>query len=205
MVVPDPPHPFDPELLELPAGQTLYRVHGKDREGHAFNPGMGTPTRFAFFGDPVVPILYAAETWQAAIAESLLHDVPVTGGQLTASAYTNRRMSRLKTTRGLRLASFMGLGLRKLGVTADQVTTTPAAEYERTVLWAEAAHQAGYDGVVYMSNKCNSDRACAFFGDRCQDAFDLDSGYRWNFSDPLDGRPELITFCGRFGVEVLLR
>ncbi|UAJ80068.1 RES family NAD+ phosphorylase [Leifsonia sp. ZF2019] len=205
MVVPDPPYPFDPEPFELATGQELYRVHGKDRDGHAFNPGMGTPTRFAFFGDPVVPILYAAETWQAAIAESLLHDVPVTGGQLTASAYANRRMSRLRTTRGLRVASFMGLGLRKLGVTADQVTTTPAAEYDRTVLWAEAARRAGYDGVAYMSNKCNSDRAYAFFADRCQDAFEPDPAFRWNFSDPIDGRPALITFCSRFGVEVLIR
>ncbi|SEH56787.1 RES domain-containing protein [Leifsonia sp. CL147] len=180
-------------------------MHNKNRGGQEFNPGAGKGTRFAFFGDPVVPVLYAAETERAAIAESLLHDIPLTGGQLTQSAYQDRRMSQLKTNRDVRLASFMGLGLRRLGVAADQVTTTPAAHYDRTVLWAEAAHTAGFDGLVYMSRQCNSDRAYVFFGDRTDDAFDRDPTYSWNFGDPLDGRAQLITFCNVLGVEVLVR
>jgi hypothetical protein len=192
-------------VFELAVGQELFRVHGTSRHGSAFNPGIGQPTRFAFFGEPVVPVLYAAETERAAIAETLLHDTPLTGGQLTVSAYRDRRMSRLTTNRELRLASLMGLGLRRLGVTADQVTTTAAVHYERTVRWAESAHEAGFDGVVYMSKQCNSDRAYVFFGDRSDDAFDLDPSYRWSFGDPLEGRQQLITFCSVLGVEVLVR
>ncbi|WP_426624292.1 RES family NAD+ phosphorylase [Leifsonia sp. McL0607] len=205
MVVPDPPRPFDPDLFELPAGQELFRVHNKSRHGHDSNPGVGQPTRFAFFGDPVVPAMYAAQTERAAIAETLLHDIPLVGGQLTPSAYRDKLMSRLTVNRDLRMASLMGLGLRRLGVSADQVTATAAAHYERTVLWAEAAYEAGFDGVAYMSRQCNSDRAYVFFGDRTDDAFDLDPSYRWNFGDPLDGRPQLITFCNVLGVEVLVR
>ena len=204
-VVPDPPQPFDPETIELPVGETLFRVHDKDRDGCDFNPDIGAPTRFAFFGDPSVPVLYAAATDRAAIAESLLHDIPMTGGQLMHSAYRDRRMSRLTTRRDLRLASLMGLGLRRLGVSADQVTTTRAAHYGRTVLWAQAAHASGFDGLVYMSRQCNSDRAYVFFGDRANDAFDLDPSYRWNFGDPLEGRPQLVTFCNTLGVEVFVR
>lgn len=204
-VVPDPPQPFDPETVQLAAGETLFRVHTKNRAGHLFNPGVGAPTRFAFFGDPAVPVLYAAATERAGIAESLLRDVPLTGGQLTHSAYRDKRMSQLTTTRDLRLASLLGLGLRRLGVSADQVTTTAAAYYDRTVLWAQAAHEAGFDGLVYMSRQCNSDRAYVFFGDRANDAFDLDPFYRWNFEDPLNGRPQLITFCNALGVEVFVR
>lgn len=203
--VPNPPQPFDPDVVTLPAGETLFRVHSMNRAGHKFNPGMGAPTRFAFFGDPVVPALYAAATEQAAIAESLLRDVPLTGGQLMPFAYRDKRMSQLRTNRDLRLASFLGLGLRRLGVTADQVTTTAAAHYDRTVLWAQAAHEAGFDGLVYMSRQCNSDRAHVFFGDRANDAFDLDPLYRWDFGDPLDGLPKLITFCNALGVEVFVR
>jgi hypothetical protein len=205
VVVPDPPQPFDPEPIGLPAGETVFRVHNKNRDGHEFNPGVGRPTRFAFFGDPIVPVLYGAATERAAIAETLLHDVPLTGGQLTQSAYRDRRMSQLTTNRDLRLASMMGLALRRLGVIADQVTTTAAAHYDRTVLWAQAAHGAGFDGLVHMSRQCNSDRAYVFFGDRADDAFDLDPAYRWNFGDPLDGRPQLITFCNVLGVEVFVR
>lgn len=203
--VPDPPQPFDPDVVTLPAGETVFRVHSKNRTGDQFNPGMGAPTRFTFFGNPAVPVLYAAATAQAAIAESLLHDVPLTGGQLLPSSYRGKRISRVGVNRELRLASFLGLGLRRLGVSADQVTTTAAAHYDRTVLWAQAVHDAGFDGLVYMSRQCNSDRAYVFFGDRADDAFDLDPSNRWDFGDPLDGLPKLITFCNTLGVEVLAR
>ncbi|WP_176980720.1 RES family NAD+ phosphorylase [Paramicrobacterium humi] len=180
-------------------------MHQKTRPGNEFNPGIGAATRFAFFGNPVVPVLYAAATEQAAIAESLLHDIPLRGGALQQSAYTGNRMSRLTTTRDLRLALLAGLGLRRLGVIADQVTSTPAAEYSRTVLWAEAAHKAGFDGVAYMSRQCNSDGAYAFFGDLAGDAFDLDLSYQWNFGDASTGRQKLIDFCSGLRVNVIVR
>lgn len=204
-VVPDPPRPFDAETITLPAGEALYHVHSKTWPGNQFNPGQGAPTRFAFFGDPAIPALYAAQTEQAAIAETLLHDVPMVGGQLLPSAYRDRRMSRLRSNRELRLASFLGLGLRRLGIKAEQVTTTAAVYYERTVLWAQAAHIAGFDGLVYMSRQCNSDRAYVFFGDRAGDAFDVDPSSRWDFGDPLDGLPKLVTFCNVLSVEVFVR
>jgi hypothetical protein len=53
--------------------------------------------------------------------------------------------------------------------------------------------------------QCNSDHAYVFFGDRAGDAFDLDPTYTWNFGDPPEGRPKLITFCNVLGVEVLVR
>ena len=56
-----------------------------------------------------------------------------------------------------------------------------------------------------MSRQCNSDRAYVFVGDRANDAFDLDPLYRWDFGDPLDGLPKLITFCNALGVEVFVR
>lgn len=203
-LVPDPPVPFDPEIITLPAGETLYRVHSRKRPGAQFNPGIGAPTRFAFFGDPAVPALYAAQTKQSALAESLLHDVPMLGGQLTPRIYRDKRMSVLNSVRELRLASLMGLGLRRLGVTAEQVTTTAAAHYSRTVLWAKAAHEAGFDGMSYMSLQCNSDRAYVFFGDRAADAFDVDSSGHWDFDNPLDGLPQLITLCNGLNVEILV-
>lgn len=189
----------------LAADQILFRVHSKTRDGHEFNPGMGASTRFAFFGDPAIPALYAAATEQAAISESLLHDVPLKGGSLVPSTYHDKQMSQLRTTRDLKLASLKGLGLRKLGVKPEQVTATAAAHYDRTVLWAQAAHAAGFDGLVYMSRQCNSDQAFVFFGDRTGDAFSVDPTWRWEFGDPHVGLPELVTFCNSLNVEVLAR
>jgi hypothetical protein len=181
----------------------MYRVHSVHREGDEFNPGSGSPTRFAFFGDPVVPVLYAADTEAAALSESLLHDVPFGGGELQPSAYRNRRMSRVVSQRELKLAAFLGSGLRRLGVTASQLTATDATEYARTVLWAEAAWRAGLDGIAYMSRLCNADRAYVLFGNRVRPGeLTVDGTYEWAFGDVGDGRAALIAFCNVLNVEV---
>lgn len=52
---------------------------------HHFDPGYEEPTRFAFFTDDsgtVVPVLYAAYSAEAAICETLVRDIPATGGVL---------------------------------------------------------------------------------------------------------------------------
>lgn len=91
-----PPDPFDPATATLPVGHLLYRVLSATRTATDFNPGIGARTRFGFFGDPVVPILYAAETEDAAIAETLLHDIPVEGGVLPYDQYATKVLVRLR-------------------------------------------------------------------------------------------------------------
>lgn len=87
--VPDPPDPFDPLTEQLPAGSRIYRMFtaAPDRQVTTFNPGMSGPHRFSFFGNPPVPVLYGAQTEVAALCESLLHDVPLTGGRLLPEQY----------------------------------------------------------------------------------------------------------------------
>jgi len=183
-------------------GHVVYRVGSNGRTIAEFNPGHGSRTRFAFFGDPIVPVLYAADTEQAALAESLLHDIPVTGGVLVSEAYAGAVMGRLVVTRQLRLASLRGLGLRKLGVIDTEVTNTDASEYPTTVRWAEAAHQAGFDGLAWTSRLCNDARAVVLFGDRAQGAVDLDPTFgRYFAAGP--GLDWLITTCAPLRIHVL--
>jgi hypothetical protein len=144
----------------------LYRVFGNTRTVTEFNPGAGSPTRFAFFGDPIVPTLYAADTEEAAVCESILHEVPPGPGRILYDNIEDRVSARLTPKRDLRLVSLMGDGPRVLGTEAKHVTGTMASQYHRTVRWAEASHAAGFDGLVWMSNRRNSDRAYVFFGDR---------------------------------------
>ena len=49
--------------------------------------------------------------------------------------------------------------------------------------WMAAAHEAGLDGAVWMSHRCNTDRAYVLFGDRV-DTADLvvDSSYARAFA-----------------------
>lgn len=204
MVVPDPPVPFHPATINLAAGTGIFRVLSNRRGAVEFNPGMGGPTRFAFFGDPKVPVLYAAQTPEAAVCETLLHDIPIEGGYLRPRAYQDKVGAKLTTTRRLKLASFHGDGLRTLKTRATQLTDTNASEYPQTVKWAEAAHAAGFDGIVWMSARRNTDRAYVLFGDRVA-AGDLmvDASFAQVFAagQNLDW---LINYCAPQHVQVLL-
>jgi RES domain len=182
-VVTRPTIPFDPATTTLPAGHLLYRVLSATRTAADFNPGVGAPTRFGFFGKPVVPIMYAADTEDAAIAETLLHDIPVKGGVLPNDQYADKVLVRLNVIRNLNVAVLHGMGLRRLQVRAQDVTSGPASTYASTVRWAEAAH--------------------VFFGDRCADAFAQDPTHARIFAGPAD-QLWLIDRCAPLHVDVLL-
>lgn len=203
-MVKGPPSPFDPATVILPAGDLLYRVVSAPRTATEFNPGKGAPTRFAFFGTPVVPVMYAAETEVAAVAETLLHNIPADGGVVPYDRYSGKALVRLRVTRDLRLAVLHGLGLRRLKVVADDVTSSPASSYPATVRWAEAAHGIGLDGLVWMARMCNDAHAYVFFGDRCADAFTQDPSHARIFASPAD-QIWLIDLCAPLHVDVLLQ
>jgi hypothetical protein len=203
-VVKAPPSPFKPATETLPAAHLLHRVLTAKRGPTEFNPGVGVPTRFGFFGDPVVPIMYAAASEEAAVAETLLHDIPVEGGDLPYDQYSHKVLARLEVTRDLRLAVLYGLKLRLLKVSPEDVTSSPASTYPTTVKWAEAAHGIGLDGMVWMSRMCNDTKAYVFFGDRCSDAFAQDPSHARIFASPAD-QIWLIDLCAPLHVDVLLQ
>jgi RES domain len=198
-----PPDPFDPAIATLPAGHLLYRVLSATRTATDFNPGVGSRTRFGFFGKPVVPIMYAADSEDAAIAETLLHDVPAAGGLLPYDQYADKVLVRLKVAQRLRLGVLHGTGLRRLKVTAAELTSSPASSYAATVLWADAAHDAGLDGLVWMSRQCNDTKAYVFFGDKCAQAFTQDPSHARIFASPAD-QIWLIDRCAPLHVDVLI-
>lgn len=150
----------------LPAGSRLSRVHWGRYGVGDYNPGP-TPatanTRFAFFGNPPVPVLYAAETDDAALAEVFLHDVPIAGGRIDERLVRQRVLSSVVSTRDLHLAAFHGEGFRRIGTAAADITRTSPRRYRDTVPWAAAAHAAGFDGLVWMSHRHDSARSYVFF------------------------------------------
>jgi hypothetical protein len=70
--------------------------------------------------------------------------------------------------RDLALIELFGHGLRRLQVTAEELTLTATAEYPRTVAWARRLHQStpAADGLVWMSRQFNAAQALMLFGDR---------------------------------------
>ena len=198
-----PPDPFDAATDTLPEGHLLYRVLSATRTATEFNPGYGARTRFGFFGKPVVPIMYAADTEDAAIAETLLHDIPAEGGLLPYDQYATKVLVRLKVEQQLRVAVLHGTALRRLKVTAGELTSSPASSYATTVRWAQVAHDAGFDGLVWMSRQCNDTKAYVFFGDRCGQAFTQDQSHARIFASPAD-QIWLIDRCAPWHVDVLM-
>ena len=202
-----PTGPRTAETFTIEAHQLLYRVLHDDggRQVTDFNPGYGEPTRFAFFTDDagaIVPVLYAAYSAEAAICETLLRDIPATGGVLIPSDYMRTVMAAFRTTRQLKLAKFMGTGLRALGTTHQALTSSDMRTYPQTVQWAKAAHRAGFEGVAWMSNRCNDSVAVALFGDRiASDALAADASVAKIFSRLTD-RNWLTDMCLPLGIRV---
>lgn len=156
----------DPVTETLAAGATLFRIHNSAHRAHVFNPGRAParPTsRFSFFGDPPVPVLYAADTIDGAISETLLRDVPLAGGNLMLEQVQDKVLSPIRSARELRLLQLHGHGFRRLNIAPEQITLTPPRLYDQTVPWAQSAYAAGLDGIVWMSRHHNTTRAYVLF------------------------------------------
>ena len=200
---PPPPDPFTPEITTVELGSTFYRAHPSLYGATQFNPGPRGGGRFHFFGDPIVPALYMPTTPEAAVAETLLHELPVgKPSRLGRDEYEYMRLSTIKVNRPLQVAVFHGFGLRRLGVTANQLTDTPASRYPKTRPWAAAAHQAGAHGAVWMSRQLNSDQSFVLFGDRVAvaDLEEIPSGRLPFGAGP--GRDWLVDICAPLGITV---
>jgi hypothetical protein len=174
LTVPPPPSPFEPiNTLNLPAGTALHRIHASTYGGDQFNPCQGGPTRFAPIYDPpgtCIPTIYAAETPEAAVFETVFHDVPA-NATLKAVALTkvlSRSHSIVEVARPLLLAKLFAPDLKALGVTRQQVTEALPAHYTATAAWAVAFHgtRADIHGLVWTSNQCDPQQAYVLFGDR---------------------------------------
>lgn len=106
----------DPPVELLTADTVLYRIHGDRFAADAYNPGPtpARPThRFSFFGSPTVPALYAADTPEGAVSETILHDVPVAGGRIEAKTVRTRILSTVVVKQPLHLLALHGHGTRR--------------------------------------------------------------------------------------------
>ena len=173
--LPAPPDDLEPpNVVVLALGAVLHRIHDRRLTGDAFNRCQGGPTRFAPIRDRhgrCVASLYAGSTLEAAVYETILHDIPVTGVEPRTVPQTQvdgRIHSVLSLQREIRLASLRAPDLRKWGVARSMLIAGQPTAYAQTASWAKAIHDrfVSIEGLVWTSNQCDPDDAVLFFGDR---------------------------------------
>jgi RES domain. len=118
-----------PNLQTLGRGAIIERIHGRSFAGDAFNPGMGGQTRFAPICDAsgsVIPTLYAADSLDAAIHETIFHDVPTRANRkrVSKTLITSRAHSRLELRRDLALASLRSPDLKRWRISRSSLIAT---------------------------------------------------------------------------------
>ena len=163
-----------PAIVTLGPGALLHRVHDRNYGANSFNPCKGAPTRFAPIDDVngiCVPSLYAADTLEAAVFETIFHDVPAGGSKLKTVPRTlvqSRAHGELEVLRDLHLASLRSPDLRRWRINRNSLIAASPKLYPETALWARAIHHQFTDvqGLIWTSNQCDPDTAYLFFGDR---------------------------------------
>lgn len=173
--LPPPDYVDDPVLVPLAAGTILYRVHRKNFPADSFNPvpshryyGGG---RFDATADDAYSYLYAGETIDVAIAETLLRDFVFdsTGHYvLPRTIYAGRRISAVRTVVDLELVGMRTRPQLSSFAQSPWITNCPPMEYAQTRHWghwirAKAPKAAGY---VWNSRQEPSLGAFVLFGDR---------------------------------------
>lgn len=172
-LTPKPPATLHVTLITLSREQVLHRVHSDEYEGDQFNPGVKGNARFSPIrtakGDPI-PTIYAADTFDAALMESVFHDVPHAPGfkQFDKRKLEGQEHSKVQVTQDLKLADLTSKPLRKLGPTRKQLIDTEKDQYPKTREWAQAIHEQHLDiqGLYWTSRQDDSARSVMLFGDR---------------------------------------
>ena len=186
-VVPPPPDRVDPLTAIWSAGTLVYRVHPDRHRPDAFNPGTyGDRGRFHPLRNAsgrLTPTLYAADSIDGALAETVLHGV-FAGDVIMRSRLRGHCLTRLDLTRDIQVANLSGHGLRRLGLTRGRLLDVGASHYAQTARWAEAIHRSrdSLHGMVWVSRQFDTAMALLAFGDRLHER-----DFRCGVSLPLDG------------------
>jgi hypothetical protein len=135
-------------LLEMPAASTLVRIHRSSRSPVFFSPG-DVLTPLGRFDSPSgrFGVIYLAETFQGAFAETVLRNP---ARRLVSFAeIAGKSLAVLALSRAVRVVRMHGPGLQALGLD-NAISTGP---YGPCGIWADAlfAHPDHPDGLAYAS------------------------------------------------------
>lgn len=155
-----------------PVTTPLIRIHASAFRATRFNPCRGDPTRFApiWVGEDCVPTLYGADTLRAALAETVLHDLDVADpfASIPEWKLTDRSLSMVLPTRPLKLIQLYRLELGKMGRDHAAHFAFDRGAYTLCQGLAAELYQMHLDadGLIWMSVRDDTRRACLLFEDR---------------------------------------
>lgn len=164
-----------PASRELPSGTVLFRVHAKKYPASQFNPmpshryyGGG---RFDATEDDPFPFMYASETPEVALAETLLRDISFDDNgacQLPRSRYAGRRISAIQTANELSLIDLTSLRGLSSVCQDTWLTECESDAYAQSRHWGHWIRSQANDahGFVWRSRREPESTAIVLFGDR---------------------------------------
>ena len=130
------------------------------------------PRRFSPVLDAVgapVPVLYAGDSLECALAETVFHDLPddvSTPAVIFRADLLTLRAGVFTVARDLEFADLTDAALITLGVDRDAVIATPPGDYPVTVSWAQAAwDHTQAAGLVWNSRRSRERMAYLLFVD----------------------------------------
>jgi hypothetical protein len=133
----------------VPTGTPFFRCYDGTWGYDEPNPGYGD-ARFSPFDaadSRRVPTLYLGETPEAALLETVFHDVHHDSARLVyESTLRAVLLAHLLTPADLRVADLRDDALTELGLARNQIASTPSEHYPCTRRLARRIHEVGADG-----------------------------------------------------------
>lgn len=162
--------------IEIPVGTVLWRVHDRGQPCDRFLASDSDPDDPREGGrfDPLphrrpVPVLYAASSPQAAIAESLVHIDPRGVMHPCRRDEAERKaISKLLVQRPLAVVAFHGLDVHRFPLKHRELAECGQRDYPATRAWAVLFRERAKasQGLAWISRQDNTSLSYALWGDR---------------------------------------
>jgi RES domain len=174
-----PPAKASPKTRSV-APQTWWRVHSFNPLTGvygplAFNDSAKAQARFSPLVDAkgaVIPAIYAAQSLEGALMESVLHNVPFPSRGYQHDFKRDREgtyhVSQVRTTAALTLVDLTTPGLQAMGLRPSDLFESNPRDYPRTQRWAEWFRQqcAAAQGLYWVSRRYNEAVVMVLYKDR---------------------------------------
>lgn len=205
------------KMVHLLPAEVMFRIHASRFDADQFNPvqshryfGGG---RFDSTEDDKFSYMYAGQSVDVALSETLLRDLPLNERDtrhLPRSTYKARRISALQLTRPISLLAMRSS--EELGAIQQDtwLTQCDQTQYAQSRHWAHwlRAQATGVSGFAWISRRDPVAMAYVLFGDRMDphtlvpvDHAEAPMGLGGDFSTKV-GRLRLRSMVAKFGVAI---